>query len=516
MGGSSSKKQREIIEFQKLIVEVDTYATDLAKSLDSIHRVANDFVSQLEDKEAGLADISCSNVERLYKKLINLYGTAVHLLVAIEAGKQKKEHLINQVNKNVHIITMKLERMFKIKLEGFATLSSDSYLEEQDARETTFLISHSDKARKIMDDSISSMEIKGDLHLKVQNLEKEILKLKEMIRTTGLEKSEKELKEIEVTKEQYAVHNSKTHNGTGMNMVGANVDVFQRKNGEVVEMRFEVDQLKSERDKLEREAVILRENIEKLDKELIGVKNQLENKEMGYNCLNEELSREKAASVKKDLLTREIQSRNASLEKEKQVCQEESKKLARNAEEKIRELECASQILLRENEAMKQTLEKLKNRAFIQVQLYSQTSGDLITAIEEELMALLKSRMNNNNNELEFIKCVSPNNIQADKPLLLLCINASRLGTDVSNVLQGIHITSKMAVLVFHHKDVHALPSQASDRVLSGPQFRGIGGIFDMAFLSGKGIYSSEMNDNSIINVMNFISSCVTKSETNA
>ena len=62
-----------------------------------------------------------------------------------------------------------------------------------------------------------------------------------------------------------------------------------------------------------------------------------------------------------------------------------------------------------------------------------------------------------------------------------------------------------MALLVFHHKDVHALPNQASDRVLTGADMKALGGICDMAFLSGKGIYSCDMNKNNIISLINFI-----------
>jgi hypothetical protein len=51
-----------------------------------------------------------------------------------------------------------------------------------------------------------------------------------------------------------------------------------------------------------------------------------------------------------------------------------------------------------------------------------------------------------------------------------------------------------MSILIFHHKDVHALPNQASERVLTEPEFKGLGGIFDIGFLSGKGIYACDMN----------------------
>ena len=62
-----------------------------------------------------------------------------------------------------------------------------------------------------------------------------------------------------------------------------------------------------------------------------------------------------------------------------------------------------------------------------------------------------------------------------------------------------------MAVLIFHHKDVHALPSQASERVLTGPELRNLGGIFDLAFLSGKGMYVCDMNRVNFISLINFI-----------
>lgn len=61
-----------------------------------------------------------------------------------------------------------------------------------------------------------------------------------------------------------------------------------------------------------------------------------------------------------------------------------------------------------------------------------------MTDIENELIALLKSKMSDKNTEADFIKCFHTSQIQKDKPLLNLCINASRLGTDASNVLTGI------------------------------------------------------------------------------
>lgn len=62
-----------------------------------------------------------------------------------------------------------------------------------------------------------------------------------------------------------------------------------------------------------------------------------------------------------------------------------------------------------------------------------------------------------------------------------------------------------MAVLIFHHKDVHALPKQTSSRVLTGPEFKSLGGIFDVAFLAEKGIYPCDMNTNAAVAIEHFI-----------
>lgn len=66
-------------------------------------------------------------------------------------------------------------------------------------------------------------------------------------------------------------------------------------------------------------------------------------------------------------------------------------------------------------------------------------------------------------------------------------------------------ISSNMSLLIFHHKDIHALPYQLSDRVLTGPEFKTLGGIFDLGFLPEKGIYDCEMNQNAANGLVKFV-----------
>jgi hypothetical protein len=66
-------------------------------------------------------------------------------------------------------------------------------------------------------------------------------------------------------------------------------------------------------------------------------------------------------------------------------------------------------------------------------------------------------------------------------------------------------VTSNTAVVVFHHKDEHALPNQASERVLTGKEMRGSGGIYDMAFKSDRGIYVCDFNTKAVESLVTFI-----------
>ena len=68
-------------------------------------------------------------------------------------------------------------------------------------------------------------------------------------------------------------------------------------------------------------------------------------------------------------------------------------------------------------------------------------------------------------------------------------------------------VNKNQGLIILHHKDTHALPNQPSERLLtsSSSQLKKLGGIFDMAFLSGKGIYPCDMNNRAVSELVNFI-----------
>ncbi|XP_060580259.1 uncharacterized protein LOC132737042 [Ruditapes philippinarum] len=160
-------------------------------------------------------------------------------------------------------------------------------------------------------------------------------------------------------------------------------------------------------------------------------------------------------------------------------------------------------------EELRVELESFKCKKVLQVQLFYQRRGGLIAEVEEDLKKVLKTRLEDGKTELKFITCNSSSEVNNSLPTLLIAICASRIGTDAANAIQGLdtNFNRRILLLIFHHKDIHALPSQASERVLTAPEFKSLGGIHDMAFLTQKGIYDCEMNEKSITTVTSFITS---------
>ncbi|XP_060589013.1 structural maintenance of chromosomes protein 2-like isoform X2 [Ruditapes philippinarum] len=135
------------------------------------------------------------------------------------------------------------------------------------------------------------------------------------------------------------------------------------------------------------------------------------------------------------------------------------------------------------------------------VQLYHSHSGNTIKDIEEEL----KTMLNNHLKDVKFVKCNRITDIDQSQMLIVLSIIASRVGTDAANAIKDVPRPENTALLLFHIKEIHALTKQASTAVLTDRSFKDLGGIFDLAFVNGKGLYQCEMNENAMKSVCDFI-----------
>ena len=161
-----------------------------------------------------------------------------------------------------------------------------------------------------------------------------------------------------------------------------------------------------------------------------------------------------------------------------------------------------------ERDALKHQVEEWvkKNHATVCVQMYAAVNKELCEKMMNELEGMLSLQFEMNNTSIEVEKHKQPPT-DSDLPLLVLCINASRLGTDVNQALLNISQCRTIAVVVLHHKELHALPRQPSAKLLIGSDYKHIGAIVDIAYLTSKGIYPCDMNERSLDILVNFIKS---------
>ncbi|XP_045187837.1 uncharacterized protein LOC123545578 [Mercenaria mercenaria] len=133
--------------------------------------------------------------------------------------------------------------------------------------------------------------------------------------------------------------------------------------------------------------------------------------------------------------------------------------------------------------------------------LYSKRQDDVIMVLVKELENWLNFLIKNVSYELlDNIKRRNP-----EVPLLVLCINSTRCATDASNAIQGITEFQHTSLVVFHHRDVHALSFTPSSRAFTDPAIKALAGIYDIAFLQDKGIYHCDLNEKAINGIVAFL-----------
>lgn len=162
----------------------------------------------------------------------------------------------------------------------------------------------------------------------------------------------------------------------------------------------------------------------------------------------------------------------------------------------------------REIDDLKRELDewRKKERSTVRVQMYAAVNRELCDRMMSELEAMLTTQLEMYDTvlQIEKYKDAPPD---SHLPLLVLCINASRLGTDVNQALRDVNRSRTFALVVLHHKDIHALPRQPSEKLLIGSEYKDINLIVDIAYLTTKGIYPCEMNNISLDKLYSFIKS---------
>ncbi|XP_060072717.1 uncharacterized protein LOC132552556 [Ylistrum balloti] len=267
---------------------------------------------------------------------------------------------------------------------------------------------------------------------------------------------------------------------------GANCDCTSCKENR--HLKEQLEKLKSESAKKDQEHTKQKQ----MDgSEIKKLKGKVEKNEREIQNLRDDVEKQRTEK-------NEIKSKNIALENEKRRLLEENSK---NKQQIQRQSDHIAQ--------MEKELHQAKQQK-VGVSLYCGSQATLTDA-SAELSHMLCSHWEALGIEAKVDKCEDPRTHPPSSPLIVLCMNASRLGTDVSNAIHNIRCDHSVAVVILHHKEIHALPSQQSEKLLVGGQYRDLGAIVDIAFLKSKGMYPCDMNEHALNKLTTFISYFIKK-----
>ena len=171
-----------------------------------------------------------------------------------------------------------------------------------------------------------------------------------------------------------------------------------------------------------------------------------------------------------------------------------------NLERRMEDLSTINTNLDKENESLKKEKEKIAARALkkcisfhcvLKQPQSDQAVGGIVSLLQKQF----------GNVDLEIIE---ETNRGKNVPLLVVLYNLSRLTDDAKGALRDIEAAPDVALVVLHSKEVLMKPS---DQILtlSNVDFRKLGIIVDMGFISAKGIISNDLTSNGVKQLVGFI-----------
>ncbi|XP_069117149.1 putative leucine-rich repeat-containing protein DDB_G0290503 isoform X2 [Argopecten irradians] len=242
------------------------------------------------------------------------------------------------------------------------------------------------------------------------------------------------------------------------------------------ELDKQIKQLQEENSKYANENSNSEEEIKNLKRTLTSVSNSRDELETIVRTLESE----------KEEITHRLTKRLEELTDSIDVLRQENNNLEQDLKRKTEDLDTS---LIELREARKKT---------VVMGLRIEKSGmgkAMVDMVYKELTKRLQTILEKDDIAITVQLCQTHAEVPSG-PLVVLCLNMSRVGTNMLDALKGIKADRDVYVLVLHNTVKENLPQltptglRVTDSVL-----RQLGGIFDMAFNSDTGVYDCELNN---------------------
>ncbi|CAG2198215.1 unnamed protein product [Mytilus edulis] len=231
-----------------------------------------------------------------------------------------------------------------------------------------------------------------------------------------------------------------------------------------------------------------------MEKDIKKLKNEL-----SLEAVNFQNEKVKTKDLEKEVLQLEEQISDLKLTNNKLETDLEIKETTAAQEKaKFQELSNDYGSLLEKYEFLKQEKETLavKTRMKKKLSFHSVLKQPQSDQAVGGIVSLLQTE----SNDLE-LEIIQESKRSKNVPLLVVLYNLSRLTDDANGALNGVEAASDVALVVLHSKEI----KKPSEKILTEPDFKKLGIIVDISFLSAKGIISNDTTDNAIKQLSAFI-----------
>ncbi|XP_069116511.1 golgin subfamily A member 6-like protein 25 [Argopecten irradians] len=289
---------------------------------------------------------------------------------------------------------------------------------------------------------------------------------------------------------------------------------LKRRNEELTRKLKSSDQKEKELSSLKNEHLRMKKNLESIELENKKLKKENERKdeELKWNRRPSSGYRKSDNDPDMKRLNEErekVRKANTEIENLKSKCKDQLRKCQELEKDKM-EIEEKNLSLLndisKKNEEMKSMANQIKelqkqHRKELVLGLCKERSGmgkAMVDMITRELQRRVGGLLDGDNTNLTIKQCTGTSDIP-NGPLIVLCLNMSRIGTNIQDALGEIQSDKNVFVMVLHHTSKDNLSSLTPTSLrVTGSELRQLGGIIDMAFSSDSGLYDCDLNNNAI------------------
>ncbi|VDH91965.1 Hypothetical predicted protein [Mytilus galloprovincialis] len=242
-------------------------------------------------------------------------------------------------------------------------------------------------------------------------------------------------------------------------------------------------QLVQNRQKTEMDTLI--QQVRNEPTETTQVKNQLQEEVFKLEAKKSDL----IMTIEKLQKNQEVDDKNATEELQRKIIE---------LQEKEKSSTDQFALLQKENGRLKIEIDRLMAKAIVKkyISFHSVLKQPQSDQAVNGILDLLRGQYSDTD-----LETVEESKRKKNTPLLVVLYNLSRIAEDVKGALSGIEASSDVALVILHSKEI----KKPSEKILTESDFKKLGIIVDINFVTAKGIISNDGTDKAIHQLVGFI-----------